>query len=106
MVASQAVEVLMRSVVFAAASLAMLASTASAADLSRPSYYEPPIPVNSYGWTGPYFGGNIGYEWGTTSNNPTRPSGFAGGLQGGYNWQTNQFVFGVETDIALSGAND
>jgi len=96
----------MRLLVFAAACAAMLTGAAAAADLPRPSYYSPAIPVSSYGWTGPYIGGNLGYEWGTTSNNPTRPNGFEGGLQGGYNWQTGQFVFGGEADLQLSGAND
>jgi outer membrane immunogenic protein len=96
----------MRSVILAAACSVILAGAASAADIPRPSYYSPTIPVSSYGWTGPYFGGNIGYEWGATSNNPTRPSGIAGGLQGGYNWQTGQFVFGGEADLQLTGAND
>jgi outer membrane immunogenic protein len=96
----------MRSLVFAAACTVVLTGAAAAADLPRPSYYSPVIPASSYGWTGPYLGGNLGYEWGTTSNNPTRPNGFAGGLQGGYNWQTSQFVFGGEADLQLSGAND
>src|SRR5690349_16533508 len=98
----------MRSVLFTAACAAVLAGAASAADLPRPSYYSPSpiIPPSFYGWTGPYLGGNLGYEWGTTGNNPTRPSGFEGGLQAGYNWQTGQFVFGGEADFQLSGAND
>ena len=96
----------MRSVVFAAACAVMLGGAASAADLPRPSYYSPVVPPSSYGWTGPYLGGNLGYERGTTGNNPTRPNGFEGGLQGGYNWQTSQFVFGGEADFQLSGAND
>jgi outer membrane immunogenic protein len=96
----------MRWLLFAAATAPLLAGAASAADLPRPSYYNPIAPPSSYGGTGPYLGGNLGYEWGTTSNNPTRPSGFAGGVQGGYNWQTSQFVFGGEADIQLSGAND
>jgi outer membrane immunogenic protein len=92
-----------------AAPALLLASAASAADLPRPYYNYNPSPapaLSAYGWTGPYLGGNLGYEWGTTSNNPTRPSGFAGGVQGGYNWQTGQFVFGGEADIQVSGAND
>jgi outer membrane immunogenic protein len=79
---------------------------AAAADLPHPSYYTATAPLSAYSWTGPYLGGNLGYEWGITSNNPTRPSGFAGGAEAGYNWQTGQFVFGVEADIALSAAND
>jgi outer membrane immunogenic protein len=101
------VEVSMRWILFAAALWAAAATGAAvAADLQRPSYYSSTAPLSSYGWTGPYLGGNIGYEWGTTSNNPTRPAGVAGGLQGGYNWQTGQFVFGGEADIQVSGAND
>jgi outer membrane immunogenic protein len=79
---------------------------AAAADLPHPSYYTATAPLSAYSWTGPYLGGNLGYEWGTTSNNPTRPSGFAGGVEAGYNWQSGQFVFGGEADIALSGASD
>jgi outer membrane immunogenic protein len=29
-----------------------------------------------------------------------------GGLQGGYNWQNGQFVFGGETDLQLTDADD
>jgi outer membrane immunogenic protein len=79
---------------------------AAAADLPHPSYYTATAPLSAYSWTGPYLGGNLGYEWGTTSNNPTRPAGFAGGAEAGYNWQTGQLVFGGEADIALSGASD
>jgi outer membrane immunogenic protein len=79
---------------------------AAAADLPHPSYYTATAPLSAYSWTGPYLGGNLGYAWGTTSNNPTRPSGFAGGAQGGYNWQTGQLVLGGEADIQLSDAND
>jgi outer membrane immunogenic protein len=81
-------------------------SSASAADLPRPSYYTATAPLGAYSWTGPYLGGNLGYEWGATSNNPTRPSGFAGGIEGGYNWQTGQLVLGGEADLQVSGAND
>ncbi len=57
-------------------------------------------------WTGPYIGGTLGYQWGATRNNPTRPSGVAGGIQGGYNWQTGPFVFGGEAELNLSAARD
>jgi outer membrane immunogenic protein len=82
------------------------AGAAAAADLPHPSYYTATAPLSAYSWTGPYLGGNLGYEWGATSNNPTRPSGFAGGIEGGYNWQTGQLVLGGEADFSLSGAND
>jgi outer membrane immunogenic protein len=64
-------------------------------------------PLNSYSWAGPYLGGNLGYAWGTVDNNPTKPSGFVGGVQGGYNWQSaSPLVFGLEADIQASGADD
>ena len=81
------------------------AVAADAADLSRGGYRRPYI-ATAYSWMGPYLGGNIAYQWGDTSNNPTQPSGVAGGAQAGYNWQTGQFVFGGEADIQLSGADD
>lgn len=66
-------------------------------------------PLNAYSWAGPYLGVNLGYAWGSVQNNLTEPSGFAGGVQAGYNFQTGQtgpFVFGVEGDIQATGAND
>ena len=57
-------------------------------------------------WAGPYLGGNLGYAWGSVANNPTKPSGFVGGVQAGYNWQNGSFVFGIEGDIQATGAED
>jgi outer membrane immunogenic protein len=61
-------------------------------------------PLNAYSWAGPSLGGNLGYGWGSVDNNPTKPSGFAGGIQAGYNWQSGSWVFGAEGDIQASGA--
>ncbi len=83
------------------------AQAAAAADIPRGQpYYTAPAPIGAYSWTGPYLGANLGYQWGYTTNNPTRPWGMAGGIQAGYNWQSGQFVFGGETDLTLSGADD
>ena len=57
-------------------------------------------------WAGLYLGGNLGYAWGSVDNNPTKPSGFVGGAQAGYNFQQGQWVFGVEGDIQATGAED
>jgi outer membrane immunogenic protein len=57
-------------------------------------------------WQGPYVGANLGYQWSAITGNPARPNGFAGGMQAGYNWQSNQFVFGGEADIQFTGADD
>jgi outer membrane immunogenic protein len=83
--------------------LALSVGTAQAADLP---YSSAPYAVNSYSWMGPYIGANVGYEWGAVSNNPTRPAGLLGGIQGGYNWRYNQIVFGGEADIQITGADD
>ena len=100
--------------------------TASAADLAaRPYTKAPPVMVEVYNWTGFYIGGNAGYSWGrsntdvsyfnTATGAPIVPplgsivsnsfdmnGGIAGG-QIGYNWQTNNWVWGLEADIQWSG---
>ena len=80
---------------------------ALAADLPVGNYYTTPAPsYGPYSWAGPYLGANIGYEWGSVSNNPTDPAGVAGGIQGGFNWQHGQFVYGGEADFQFSSAED
>lgn len=99
----------MKKAIFAAGlALAAATGTASAADLPRGSYAAPyaPPPMAMYSWMGPYIGANLGYQWGSTTNNPTEPAGIQGGVQAGFNWQSGQFVFGGETDIQLSAADD
>ncbi len=72
-------------------------------------------------WQGFYVGANVGGAWSNIDNNrnvvffnPLVPgatftsnnvsgSGFLGGIQGGYNWQSNNFVFGVELDVGGLG---
>jgi outer membrane immunogenic protein len=92
-------------VAFAAMSLSV---SAQAADLQygrRPA--EPYAPQSLvYNWVGPYVGVNLGYNWGSITNNPTRPAGVTGGIQGGYNWQNGPWVFGLEADIQANGADD
>jgi len=80
--------------------------SAQAADMNYGSRapYTVNQPLNAYSWAGPYLGGNLGYGWGSVDNNPTKPSGFAGGIQAGYNWQSGPWVFGAEGDIQASGA--
>jgi outer membrane immunogenic protein len=82
--------------------------SAQAADLNYGSRapYTVNQPLNAYSWAGPYIGGNLGYAWGSVDNNLTKPSGFAGGVQAGYNWQSGPWVFGVEGDLQVTGADD
>jgi len=92
---------------------------ATAADvLSAP----PPAPY--YDWTGFYLGPHLGGIWdavdwfedSTTSGSgglapsgfhdaSVRASSFFGGGQGGWNYQTGWFVWGIEADAAASGLN-
>jgi outer membrane immunogenic protein len=100
----------MNRIVIGAVSLiaAVCSSSAQAADLSYGSRapYTVSQPLNMYSWAGLYLGGNLGWAWGTVDNNPTRPSGFVGGAQAGYNFQTGPWVFGVEGDLQGTGASD
>ena len=100
----------MKKTLFAASltAMAVAAGAAVAADLPRgpAPYYSAPAMSGLYNWSGPYAGLNIGYDWGKVTNTAGEPSGLMGGGQVGYNWQSGQFVFGGETDIQLSGADD
>jgi outer membrane immunogenic protein len=99
----------MKKTIFAAALAAAVAvsGAAAAADLPRsPAPYYAPAQSGLYNWGGAYAGLNLGYEWGKVTNSAVEPSGVAGGGQIGYNWQSGQFVFGVETDVQFSGADD
>jgi outer membrane immunogenic protein len=95
----------------------MLATTgAYAADLAPRPYTKAPIIVDpGYNWTGFYIGGNIGYSWGRsrdtstltngagtvlfTSADRSNLNGVVGGGQIGYNWQMQNWLWGLEADI-------
>jgi outer membrane immunogenic protein len=103
---------------FFAVSAFVFTQIASAADLptKAPDYRGPP-PALSYSWAGSYLGANAGAVWSNTDITWTRgdtglgiavtnaatgsleKSGFTGGGQLGYNFQSGQFVYGFETDI-------
>ena len=94
---------------------------ALAADLPRKALPPAPAPVPVLNWTGFYIGINGGYSWGHSSRdltffNPLTGVALAtaagagrdmnGGLFGGqlgYNWQTANWVFGIETDAQWTG---
>jgi opacity protein-like surface antigen len=62
--------------------------------------------TNPYSWQGPYLGINAGSQWSRLHNSSAKPSGIVGGVQAGYNVQFSQFVFGGETDLQWSSADD
>ena len=96
----------MKRVIFATIGLLAMAVSAGAADLPR--RYDPvpqqraPAFTPLYNWTGFYVGINGGGGWGTSSWDSTGDFDVSGGMVGGtvgYNWQTAQWVFGVEVDV-------
>ncbi len=95
--------------VLAAAMLATVGVAASAQAADYAPYRQPYTvnqPLNAYSWAGPYLGANFGYNWGSVSFVPAKPSGISGGVQAGYNWQSGPLVFGVEGDLQANSAND
>src|SRR5438105_14339549 len=109
-----------RILIGAAAIASVLATSAFAADLPAKVYTKaPPPPVVVYNWTGFYIGGNVGYSWGRSSDTSTLTNGAGavlftsadranmdgviGGGQIGYNWQVQNWVWGLEADIQGSG---
>lgn len=82
-----------------------------------------PVPANSqpmgapFSWTGFYAGLNAGGAWGQSTytqvlpgtfavpTHTNQPSGFIGGFQVGYNWQTGSVVFGLEGDVDFLSAS-
>jgi outer membrane immunogenic protein len=88
----------------ALAAIALASGAATAADVTP---YASPATVRDTFWQGPYVGANLGYQWGLATNAvANKPSGAAGGLQGGYSWQLGSFVFGGETDLQFSDADN
>lgn len=96
--------------------LALLAGSASAADLStRYPVKAAVVPVQIFSWTGFYIGGNVGYGWGNNTFDYTPfalptwsydlggANGVFGGLQAGFNYQfANNVVVGLEADLEFA----
>jgi outer membrane immunogenic protein len=105
-----------------AVSTLALVQIASAADLPHKAPVYTPPPPAVFSWAGFYVGGNAGWGWlhdsgetfcvnpagalngpgcsaQTATGDQIRGDGFIGGVQAGYNWQINNWVFGVEADF-------
>jgi outer membrane immunogenic protein len=107
----------------AVAAVAAASGGAVAADVSTLR----PAPVAAPSWEGFYGGASLGASWLSSNQDPggiivgaqgITGAGSAGGagttagaagvligLQGGYNWQHSNFVYGLETDISWIGSN-
>ncbi|QCI63385.1 outer membrane protein [Phreatobacter stygius] len=108
----------MKRIVLAATASLVLASAAHSADLGVQRVAVPAaIIAQSYDWTGFYIGAHAGYGWGRSSYGfntnghynhlpgdrfSHSTGGFVGGGQLGYNWQSGNFVFGLEGSLTWS----
>jgi outer membrane immunogenic protein len=102
---------MLRKTLLASAGAISLVGHAFAADLpssAPPPVYVPPAPI--FTWTGFYIGGQVGYAWGTqranvlqangnTLFNSYSAQGVIGGAHIGFNYQANQFVYGIEGSV-------
>jgi outer membrane immunogenic protein len=106
--------------VLLAVSIAAVASidTGSAADLGPRPYSNAPVYFQpGYDWTGIYIGANVGFGLGQSSDtsalsagpvlfsdtNRSKMDGVVGGAQIGYNWQMQNWLWGVESDFQGTG---
>ena len=112
---------LMSSTALFAAAAAAASAPASAADLPSKVPLAPPIIAPT--WQGLYVGASVGGSWlnsnvdpsafslqgpggyGGGSSSSANKVGLLGGLQLGYNWQSRNFVYGLEADYNWLGTN-
>ena len=100
---------------------------ADAADLSERMPTKAPIAEPRYDWTGWYAGLHAGYAWSPGAVDfvsldeflfqigqtigilppslAPNMQGFTGGLQAGYNFQSNRMLAGFEADVSYAGLN-
>jgi len=94
----------MKRVFLAGVSVLVLVGQAAAADLPRraqPYPVKAPMMAPIYNWTGFYIGVNGGGGWGRSNWDSAGSFDVSGGLVGGtigYNYQYQQFVWGLEGD--------
>jgi outer membrane immunogenic protein len=80
------------------------AGGASAADLPVAPVYKVAPLAPAFDWTGFYIGANFGYGWGRGTitvdgfSGSQNLNGVLGGGQIGYNWQTGNWILGIEVD--------
>jgi outer membrane immunogenic protein len=101
---------MLRKLLLSSAAATAMVGSALAADLPprRPPPVLPVVPL--FTWTGFYVGVDGGYGWQNVRETGIagglaayqlnfRASGPVGGGHAGFNWQVNQFVFGIEGDV-------
>ncbi len=109
LIAVEGVEDVMKKTLFAAALAAasLAAGAAVAADLPRGSapYYNPISPAFTTG-AASMPASTSAMSWGKVTNTGPTRAGSSAAAKSAYNWQSGQFVYGVESDLQASGADD
>ena len=90
--------------------LCLSPALAMAADLPVRTAAPPPVfAAAPPTWNGFYFGGHLGYGWGSFDVDDGRPrkvpldnSGIVVGVHAGYNYQVGMLVFGLEGDLSAA----
>ena len=104
----------MKKILLTSVALAALGNvSALAADLPRKAPMAPQPVAYVHNWTGFYIGGHVGYGWsercltvdGFGEVGCNDGSGILGGGQAGFNFQTGNFVFGVEFSGSIADLN-
>lgn len=108
----------MKKILLAGAALAALAAPASAADLAaRPAFKAPVAVPIVYNWSGFYIGAHVGGAWGDKdwteipaagapiARGSHDISGFLAGGQAGVNFQSGNWVFGIEGQLSWTNAD-
>ena len=100
----------LKSLVIASAALLPFSATAFAADAIQE---QPPVPAPvemapQNTWAGGYTGLYLGYGWNKAKNSngygEVKPDDWKAGAYAGWNFQQDQFVYGVEGDAGYSWA--
>jgi outer membrane immunogenic protein len=100
----------MKKLLLASAALGALMGGGAANAADMPAYRAPPpVAAPYYNWTGIYFGGFVGADWGKSDAALLAPltgtvgingSGVLAGATVGANYQVGYWVFGIEADHA------
>jgi len=95
----------MKKILLATVALAALAAPAAAADLAARPYTKAPVAAPLPTWAGFYIGAMGGYATTDDGGILSPKGGFVGGTAG-YNWQSANWVYGLEVDAAWADIKD
>lgn len=108
-----------RAIAGLAGALLLAPNLANATDLLPPHQAQPVVSAEPLTWQGFYIGGNVGAAFDPNNLsirdlsaaqdlklNFSSDTAFIGGVQGGYNWQVNSLLLGIEGDVDFANNID